>query len=128
MITQRIEYIRRRLENAEQLQIDAENLLASYERKFRNVNQEAAAILKKSQNEIDYLQKASLSRMEQEMKAKEKETADKLDEAKNKASQEIASLASNLSLKAVRKIIQNKLHDKDISLLIDESIHNLEKI
>ena len=128
MTTQRIEYIRRRLENAEQLQNDAENLLASYERKFRHVNQEAADILKKSQNEIDYLRNASLSRMEQEMKDKEKETADKLIEAKHKASQEIASLASNLSLKAVRKIIQNKLRDNDISLLIDKSIHNLEKI
>ena len=57
MIRQRIEYIRKRLESAEQLQNDAENLLASYERKFRNVNQEVEAILKKSQKEIDYYNK-----------------------------------------------------------------------
>ena len=128
MITKRIEYITRRLENAAELQADAEKLLASYERKFRNVKKEANAILKKSQNEIEYVRKATLSRLEQDMINKEKDVAEKLEGAKSKASQEISNLASSLSIKAVRIAIQNKLQDKDLNNLIDVSIKKLEKI
>lgn len=128
MINQRIAYIRKRLENAEQLQADAEKLLASYERKFRNVDQEVENIIKKSQNEIDYLKKSSLSRLEQEMAAKEKDTLDKLSEAKNKASQEISFMAGKLSIKAIRTAVSQNLNDNDISHLIDCSIQKIEKI
>jgi len=128
MITKRIEYISRRLANAAEIKDDAEKLLASYERKFRNIDKEVEAIIKKSQNEIDYIRKASLSKLEQDMAQKEKDVSEKLQGAKDKASQEIANIASGLSIRAVRQIIQNKLQPKDISKLIDTSIKKLEKI
>lgn len=128
MITKRIEYISRRLANAVEIKDDAEKLLASYERKFRNIDKEVEAIIKKSQNEIDYIRKASLSKLEQDMAQKEKDVSEKLQGAKDKASQEIANIASGLSIRAVRQIIQNKLQPKDISKLIDTSIKKLEKI
>lgn len=127
LINKHIAGIRERIDNAEQLQHDAENLLASYERKFRNVKKEADAILKKSQNEIEYLRKASISRMEQEMAQKEKDVADKLTEAKNSAVKEISEVAGNLSINAARKIIAEKLNDKEIDALIDKSIEKLDK-
>jgi len=128
MITKRIEYISRRLANAAEIKDDAEKLLASYERKFRNIDKEVEAIIKKSQNEIDYIRKASLSKLEQDMAQKERDVAEKLQGAKDKATQEIANTASSLSIKAVRKIIENKLQAKDISKLIDSSIKKLEQI
>lgn len=127
MISKNIDSIRNQLDEAEQLQTDAEKLLASYERKFRNVNDEAAAILKKSQNEIEYLKKASLSRLEQDMAQKEKDVAEKLQGAKDSALQEISAVASGLSIKAVKTIVQNNLKDKDINKLIDTSISKIDK-
>lgn len=128
MISKRIEYISRRLENAAQVQDDAEKLLASYEHKFRNVDKEAEAILKKSQNEIEYLRKASLSRLEQDMAQKEKETAEKLQNAKDKAAQEISALAGGLSIKAVRTALQRHLQDSELDLLIDTSIKKISQL
>ena len=127
MISKNIDSIRNQLDEAEQLQTDAEKLLASYERKFRNVNDEAAAILKKSQNEIEYLKKASLSRLEQDMAQKEKDVTEKLQGAKDSALQEISAVASGLSIKAVKTIVQNNLKDKDIDKLIDTSISKIDK-
>ena len=127
MINKNIDNIKSKIDNAAQLQEDAEKLLASYERKFRNAKKEADAILKKSQNEIDYFRKASISRMEQEMAQKEKDMADKLQTAKDSAMQEIASAAGSLSIKAVRELLQNKLDSKDIDKLIDNSIKKLDK-
>ena len=127
MIEKHIAGVRERINSAEQLQHDAEQLLASYERKFRNVKNEADAILKKSQNEIDYLRKASISRMEQEMAQKEKDVADKLTEAKNSAVREISEVAGNLSINAARKIIEEKLGDKEVDALIEASINKFDK-
>lgn len=128
MLNKRIEYISRRLESAAQLQNDAAKLLASYEHKFRNVDKEAEAILKKSQNEIEYLRKASLSRLEQDMAQKEKETAEKLQNAKDKASQEISALAGRLGIKAVRTVLQRNLQDKQQDNLIDASIKRISQL
>lgn len=127
LINKNIAAIRERLDSAEQLQHDAEQLLASYERKFRNVKKEAEAILKKSQNEIEYLRKASISHMEQEMAQKEKDVADKLTEAKNSAVREISEVAGNLSINAARKIIAERLDSKEIDALIEASIEKLDK-
>lgn len=128
MISKRIEYISRRLANAAEIKDDAEKLLASYERKFRNIDKEVEAIIKKSQNEIDYIRKASLSRLEHDMVQKEKDVNEKLQGAKDKASQEIAETASSISITAVRKAIANNLQGKDISKMIDASIKKLEQI
>jgi len=84
MITKRIEYISRRLANAAEIKDDAEKLLASYERKFRNIDKEVEAIIKKSQNEIDYIRKASLSKLEQDMAQKEKDVSENCKEQKIK--------------------------------------------
>lgn len=127
LINKHIENIRERINSAEQLHHDAEKLLASYERKFRNVQKEVDTILKKSQNEIEYLRKASISRMEQEMVQKEKDVADKLTEAKNSAVKEISEIAGNLSINAARKIIAEKLGNKEVDALIEASIEKFNK-
>lgn len=127
LINKNISQIRNRIDEAAELQLDAEKLLASYEHKFRNVKKEADAILKKSQNEIEYLRKASISRMEQEMAQKEKDVADKLNEAKNSAIKEISEVAGELSIKAARTIILQKLNSKEVDTLIDKSIEKLDK-
>ena len=127
LMIKNIDNIRNRIDEAAQLQTDAEKLVASYERKFRNVKKEADAILKKSQNEIEYIRKASISRMEQEMAQKEKDVADKLNEAKNSAIKEISEVAGNLSIITARKLIIQKLGDKDIDKMIDTSIEKIDK-
>ena len=128
MINNNIDNIRNKLEEAEQIQMDAERLLASYERKFRNVRNEANEILNKSQNEINYLRKASLTQLEQSMKLKEQDMMEKIKSSRENAINEITNTARNLSLKAARQIIQNNLSDKDISKLIDTSIDKINKV
>ena len=65
--------------------------------------------------------------MEQEVAQKEKDMADKLQNAKASALQEISEAAGTLSIKAVRELLQTKLNSKDIDALIDHSIKKLDK-
>ena len=128
MITQNINNIRNQIDEAQKLQNDAEKLLASYERKFCNVNEETDNIIKKAQNEIEYIRKASLSHLEQEMKQKEKDVAEKLQNAKNNALKEISATATTLSIKTVKEILQNKISSQDVSKLIDTSIEKISNL
>ncbi len=128
MLKKRISNIINRIDEASQLQVDAQKLLADYQRKFLNAQDEANEILKKAQKEVEYVKTESLSKLEQEMKIKTNEADERLNSAKEKAAQEITALTSELTIKAVRQTIFNKLGKSEKSKLIDNSIALLGKI
>ena len=128
MLKKRISNIINRIDEASQLQVDAQKLLAEYQRKFLNAQAEADEILKKSQKEVEYFKTESLSKLEQEMKVKTSEADERLKSAKEKASQEITSLTSELTIEVVKQTIYKKLGKSEKSKLIDNSITLLDKI
>ncbi len=128
LLKKRIARIIARIREASALQEDAQKLLADYEKKFLNAESEAAAILKKAEKEVDYFKTESLSKLEQDMRQKEKDAEDRLTSAKEKASQEIASLTSELTIKAVKKAVAKHLDNAAQSKLIDNSIALLSKL
>lgn len=128
LLKKRIAGIISRIEEASTLQEDAQKLLADYEKKFLGAKAEADAILKKAEKEVDYFKKESLSKLEQDMHQKEKDAEDRLTSAKEKASQEIAALTSELTIKSVKEAIAKHLDDSAKSKLIDNSIALLTKL
>lgn len=128
LLKKRIARIIARIREASALQEDAQKLLTDYEKKFLNAESEAAAILKKAEKEVDYFKTESLSKLEQDMRQKEKDAEDRLTSAKEKASQEIASLTSELTIKAVKKAVAKHLDKAAQSKLIDNSIALLSKL
>ena len=125
LLKKRIARIIARIREASALQEDAQKLLADYEKKFLNAE---SAILKKAEKEVDYFKTESLSKLEQDMRQKEKDAEDRLTSAKEKASQEIASLTSELTIKAVKKAVAKHLDNAAQSKLIDNSIALLSKL
>ena len=91
--------------------------IKNYEKKYRN-----------KEKEVDYFKTESLSKLEQDMRQKEKDAEDRLTSAKEKASQEIASLTSELTIKAVKKAVAKHLDKAAQSKLIDNSIALLSKL
>ena len=85
-------------------------------------------MLFRSEKEVDYFKTESLSKLEQDMRQKEKDAEDRLTSAKEKASQEIASLTSELTIKAVKKAVAKHLDNAAQSKLIDNSIALLSKL
>jgi len=128
LLKKRIAGIISRLEEASNLQEDAQKLLAGYEKKFLGAKTEAENILKKARKEVDYFKAESLSKLEQDMRQKEKDAEDRLNSAKEKASQEITALTSELTIKAVKTALAQHLDDAAKSKLIDNSINLLSKL
>lgn len=128
MLNKRIDGITKRIHDAANLRDEAQKLLAEYEKKFLRADDEAKTILTKSQKEIDYIRKENLSKLEAEMKMKEKEAEDRITAAKEKAAKEISDLTSELTIKAVKKAIAENLDDKTQDKLINDSINLIAKL
>ena len=128
MLDKRIDGISKRIRDAAELRDDAQKLLADYEKKFLNADKEAQEILAKSQKEIEYFKKENLSKLEAEMKIKEKEAKDRITAAKEKASKEISELTSELTIKVVKAAIVKNLDTKTQNKLIDDSINLISKL
>jgi F-type H+-transporting ATPase subunit b len=127
MLRGRAETIRNRIDEAVALKEEAQKLLADYERKFRGVEKEVSAILTKSEREIEAVKKENLANLEHEMTQKEQEAKARLKVAEDAALREIASKTSDLTMQAVRRILDDSLDERALSQLIDKSIANLEE-
>ena len=128
MLEKRIENIISRISEAANLKDDAQKLLVEYERKFVNAEIEAGKILQRSQKEIELLKKENLDKLKNDMAIKEKEAENRLTAARNEAMSEIAGLTSELTVKAVRKVISDKLSEKTQNELIEQSIAQIANL
>lgn len=128
MLRKRIENIISRINEAANLKDEAQKLLVEYERKFINAEIEAGKILQRSQKEIELLKKENLDKLKHEMAIKEKEAESRLIAARSEAMSEIAGLTAELTVKAVRKAIIQKLSDKKQDELIEQSIAKIANL
>ncbi len=128
MLEKRIENIINRISEAANLKDDAQKLLVEYERKFVNAEIEAGKILQRSQKEIKKKKKENLDKLKNDMAIKEKEAENRLTAARNEAMSEIAGLTSELTVKAVRKVISDKLSEKTQNELIEQSIAKIANL
>lgn len=128
MIHKRIEGIKQRISDSEQLLEDAQKLLKDYERKYRNAKKEAQAILEKSEKQINYIKTEKLSQLEQEIKTKEKDAADRIRSSQEDADKELTALTSELTIKLVKQAVNDNLTPSVQNKMIDESIKNIGRL
>ena len=128
MLNKRIDMIANRITEAKQLNEDAQKMLAEYEKKFLNAEKEAKAILRKSEKEIEFLKNERLTKMEAEMKIKQKEAEQRINLAQENAMKEIVEMTSDVTIKAIKEVLLQKLDKSTQAKLIDESIVAISEI
>ena len=128
MIHKRIDGIKQRISDSEQLLEDAQKLLKDYEKKYRNAKKEAQAILEKSEKQINYIKTEKLSQLEQEIKTKEKDAADRIRSSQEDADKELTALTSELTIKLVKQAVNDNLTPSVQNKMIDESIKNIGRL
>ena len=127
MLEKRIDGIARRINDAQKLRDDAQKLWVEYEKKFLNAPNEAYDILKKSENEMEQLKNERIRKLEEEIKVRETDAQNRIATAEQEAVREIRVRSSELSIRAVKKILSEKLDDAAQDQLIDRSIELLKK-
>lgn len=121
----RIDEIRKEIETAESLRVEAQELLAQYQRKQRDAAHEAESILAAAQKHAAEIQRQAESELNEMVARKESQLKDRLKRMEEVALQEIKSYAAELSVKATAEIIAKQMDQATNDRLIDQSIKSI---
>ncbi len=116
------------INEATELRDDAQKLLADYERKFVNVNNEIAQIVDIANKNLQNIKKAELSKLENNLRTKKAEAERRMAENIEKARYEVNLSASKISVEIAKKAINRYIEKANKSALIDEAIVELDNL
>lgn len=116
--------IRHDLEEAERLRIEAQELLAQYQRKHRDAMKTAEEIVSHARESVKRIHEQAQKDMEETIQRREAQLLDKIARAEGSALDEIRNRTADLAMIAARKIVTENLKG-DGKELIDQAIGKL---
>jgi F-type H+-transporting ATPase subunit b len=122
----RADAIRKELDEARRLREDAQNLLADYQKKHRNVGQEADAILDLARREAEAFAHETRASLKDTLERRTQQAEDKIARAETQAVDEVRAAAIEVALAAAEKILREKTAGAGGASLIDQSIRDLK--
>jgi F-type H+-transporting ATPase subunit b len=123
----RREKIRARLDEAERLRTDAQEMLASYQKKQRDALKEAQAIVAQAKTEAERLAAQAEANLDELLKRREQQAVERINQAEAEALREVRNKAVDIAIEATRKLIVENLSSEQASGLIDQAIKDLPK-
>lgn len=121
----RIETIRTEVEQAQQLREEAQALLASYQRKQREAQQEAEEIVNRAKQDAE-THRAEAEKDLKSLLERQKELAvEKIAQAEATAVQEVREIAVDLAVAATEKILAEKVTGSLSDSLVDKAVAEL---
>ncbi len=113
------------LEAARLLREEAQALLASYQRRTANAEQEAQEIVERAQREAEQLAAEMKANMEETVARRTAMVEEKIAQAEAQAVQEVRALAVDVAIAASRKVIAENLSADRARTLVDRSIADI---
>ncbi len=118
----KIEDIRKEIDTAEMLRVEAQELLAQYERKQKDAAQEAVTIIMNAKNHAESIMKNAEDEMAATMERREQLLQNKLNLMEEQTRQHIRQYAAELAVEAAERMIRDNLDKKGNSAIVDETI------
>ncbi len=128
MIAKRIIRIRKELQEAENLKLQAQKLYAEYERKFMNTDTEVAEIVKEREAVIEETKEAKLRELNIFLQRKQNEVDSRIEQAFDQAGNEINAMVGARTAEILKSVISSKLTKSDYNRLIENSINNIKDV
>ena len=113
------------LDEARRLREEAQQLLASYQRKQREAMKEAEDIVAQAKVEAENLAREIRANMEAQVERRTKLAEDKIAQAESQALSEVRATAANVAIGAARKVIADKVTASEDEKLVERSIADL---
>ena len=123
----KIAAVKTEIETAERLRVEAQELLAQYQRKQRDAEKEAQTILSKAQEQAKLLQKNAETDLAELMERRETQLAERLRRLEENAVAEIQNHAADLAVAATTEMIIQTLDEKTNTKLNEDTIKSLSK-
>ncbi len=124
-LDKRADKIRADMEEAEKLREEAQDLLASYQRKQRDAEEEAKAIVAHAREESERLVVQGRERLEAALERREKLAMDRIEQAEAQAIDTVRAKTVDVALSATRDFLANKFTGKEADALVEAAIKEL---
>ncbi len=121
----RIASVREEIKTAENLRVEAQELLAQYQRKHRDAVKDSQEIIANAEKRAAEITKAAEADLAETSKRREKQLKERLDRLEQSAIGEIQKYAAELSIKATTEIIASQLDKKSNAKLVDQAIKDI---
>jgi F-type H+-transporting ATPase subunit b len=121
----RREKIRSRIEEAERLCDEAQELLANCQKKQRDALHEAEAIIAHAKAETERLARQSERELDDLLKRREQQAIERIDQAKAEVMRDVRNAAVDIAIEAARKLIAETLPAEKAGQLVDAAIKDL---
>jgi F-type H+-transporting ATPase subunit b len=122
-LDERAAAIGRELDEARRLRQDAQDLLADYQSKHRNVAGEAEAIVEQARRDAEAFATETRTALKSLLERRTKAAQEKIARAQTQAVDEVRAKAVDVALAAAEKILREKV---DGPALIEQSIRELK--
>ena len=119
----RAEAIRKELDDARRLRQEAQDLLAEYQSKHRNVAGEAEAIVAQARRDAEVYAEATRAALKTLLERRSKAAQEKIARAEAQALEEVRAKAVDVAVAAAERILREKVDGK---ALLDQSIRELK--
>lgn len=120
------EAIRKELDDARRLREEAQKLLADYQRRSKEAEDEAKGIIEQAKREAEALAADSKKSLAESLERRTKAAEEKIARAEAQATSEVRAAAVDAAMAAAQKILAGKTTGDAANALIDESIRNLK--
>ena len=124
-LDKRADKIRAHLEEAEKLREEAQDLLASYQRKQRDALAEAEAIIAHAGEEAERLAVQERDKLETALERRQKQAIDRIAQAEAQALDLVRAKTVDVALDATRDYLAKELKDNQSDALTDAAIKDL---
>ncbi|MDP6896153.1 MAG: F0F1 ATP synthase subunit B [Rhodospirillales bacterium] len=121
----RAEKIKADLDNADALLKEAQDLLASYQKKQREAADEAQEIKARAKEEGKRIVENGRAQLEDSLQRREKLAMDRITQAEASALDEIRARTVDIALDATRELLADNLSDHKANAMLDDAIKEL---
>ena len=118
--------IRKELDEARRLREEAQNLLSDYQKKHRQVGEEAEAIIGQARREAEAYAQETRAALNESVERRTRQAEEKIGRAEAQAVDDVRSAAVDAALAAAERILREKASGAAGAALIDDGIRGLK--
>lgn len=124
-LDERADAIRKELDEARRLREEAQDLLADYQRKHRQADAEAQAIIEEARREAEALKVEADKSLQETLTRRSRQAEEKIARAEAQALAEVRTAAVEAATAAAEKIVKGKVDGPLGTGLVDQAIRDL---
>ena len=123
----RADRIKDEIEEAVRLHEEAQQLLASYQRKHRDAVKEAEEIIEHAKAETERMAEQAAAELESEIKRRTELAHAKISRAEAQVIEDVRNMAVDIAVRAAGRLVQDNLGEEQAGHIVDSAISELSR-